>query len=354
MIFQDRKKMTGEKTKTNRTKSMESAKKEPIIKIKDLEVTFPIRQGNVIALDGINLEIYRGETLGIVGESGCGKSTLGFSILNSVQSPGKITKGEIYFHGENLLKKSEKELQKIRGKKISMIFQDPMTSLNPLMRIDRHIIETIRKHEKNVSRREALERAAYLLDKLGIIRERLFDFPHQLSGGMRQRVMIGIGLALNAEVLIADEPTTSLDVIVEAQFIQLLAQLKREFGITLILITHNMGIVAEISDRVAVMYGGKIMEIGTSDKIFKNPLHPYTEGLLKSIPNILLDDDNLEPMPGFPPDLLNPPEGCRFAPRCKYATERCFRESPKMYRYDSRMVSCFKYENKDKTRETDS
>jgi len=320
-------------------------KREKIIRIKNLEVTFPIRQGNVIALDNITLDIYHGETLGVVGESGCGKSTLGFSILNSVQSPGRITKGEILFHDQNLLTKPESKLRKIRGKKISMIFQDPMTSLNPLLRIDRHIIETIRIHEQDVSKRNALSRAAYLLDRLGIVRERLFDYPHQLSGGMRQRVMIGIGLALNAEVLIADEPTTSLDVIVEAQFLDLLKQLKNEFGLTLILITHNMGIVAQISDRVVVMYGGKIMEIGDTRSVFKEPLHPYTRGLLNSIPNIKLDDENLESMPGFPPDLLNPPAGCRFSPRCKVASERCFRESPSLYDYGGRSVCCFKYEN---------
>jgi len=335
------------KIKTEYQNRQSLDKKKTIIKIKNLEVTFPIRQGNVVALDDINLEIYQGETLGIVGESGCGKSTLGFSLLNSIQSPGKITKGEIYFHNENILNKSKREIQRIRGKRISMIFQDPMTSLNPLLRIDKHIIETIRKHEKDVSKNQALKRAVYLLDKLGIVRERLFDYPHQLSGGMRQRVMIGIGLALNAEVLIADEPTTSLDVIVEAQFLDLLNQLKIEFGITLILITHNMGIVAEISDRVVVMYGGKIMEVGESRLIFKDPLHPYTQGLLKSIPNISLDDNYLEPMPGFPPDLLNPPKGCRFAPRCKYATERCHSESPPVFSYKGRLVSCFLYENKE-------
>jgi len=322
------------------------SQKKAIIKVRNLEVTFPIRQGNVIALDDINLDIYQGETIGIVGESGCGKSTLGFSLLNSIQSPGRITRGEIYFHDENILNKTKKEIQRIRGKQISMIFQDPMTSLNPLLRIDKHIIETIRKHEKNVSKKEALDRAVYLLDKLGIVRNRLFDYPHQLSGGMRQRVMIGIGLALNAEVLIADEPTTSLDVIVEAQFINLLNQLKDDFGITLILITHNMGIVAEISDRIAVMYGGKIMEIGDSRLVFKDPLHPYTQGLLKSIPNIALDDNSIEPMPGFPPDLLNPPKGCRFAPRCKYAMEKCFNEVPPVFEYRERLVSCFLYEKK--------
>jgi peptide/nickel transport system ATP-binding protein len=318
---------------------------EKIIQIRDLEVTFPIREGDLIAIDGISLEIYKGETLGLVGESGCGKSTLGFSILNAVPSPGRITKGKIIFHNENLLDKSESELRRIRGKKISMIFQDPMTSLNPLMRIDRHIIETIKKHERGTDTHTARERAAFLLNKLGIIKERLFDFPHQLSGGMRQRVMIGIGLALNAELLIADEPTTSLDVIVEAQFLDQLKQLKEEFGLTLLLITHNMGIVAQISDRIAVMYGGKIMEVSEAGSLFNRPLHPYTEGLLNSIPNIKLYDDTLEFMPGFPPDLLNPPKGCRFSPRCKYAFDRCFEESPHPYHYEDRLVSCYKYAN---------
>jgi peptide/nickel transport system ATP-binding protein len=314
-----------------------------IVQIVGLEVVFPVREGSLIAIDNVTLDIYKGETLGLVGESGCGKSTLGFSILNAVPSPGRITKGKVLFHNDNILEKPERELRKIRGKRISMIFQDPMTSLNPLMRIDRHIIETIKRHERDVTKSSARDRAGFLLDKLGIIKERLFDYPHQLSGGMRQRVMIGIGLALNAELLIADEPTTSLDVIVEAQFLDQLKALKEEFGLTLILITHNMGIVAQISDRVAVMYGGKIMEVNKTKSLFKRPLHPYTEGLLNSIPNIKFYDDNLESMPGFPPDLLNPPEGCRFSPRCKYAFNRCFREDPRLYRYGDGLVSCFKY-----------
>lgn len=317
--------------------------KEKIIQIRGLEVIFPTREGDVLALDDVSLDIYKGETLGLVGESGCGKTTLGFTILNVVQSPGRIRKGRVLFHDGNLLKKPHGEMRDIRGKRISMIFQDPMTSLNPLMRIDHHIMETIKRHEKGVNTRSARERAAYLLDILGIIRDRLFDYPHQLSGGMRQRVMIGIGLALNAEVLIADEPTTSLDVIVEAQFLDLLKKLKEEFGLTIILITHNMGIVAQITDRIAVMYGGKIMEISESRLLFKSPLHPYTEGLLNSIPNIKMDDDRLVSMKGFPPDLLNPPRGCRFSPRCPYAFERCYIETPPLYNYQNRLVSCFKY-----------
>lgn len=314
-----------------------------IIQIKDLSVIFPLRQGNLIAIDGVSLDIYEGETLGLVGESGCGKSTLGFSMLKSIQSPGRIISGEILFRNEDLLTKSEVELRRIRGKKISMIFQDPMTSLNPLMRIDKHIIETVKKHEGNISTRHARERAASLLDKLGILRGRLYDYPHQLSGGMRQRVMIGIGLSLNAEVIIADEPTTSLDVIVEAQFLDLLQQLKEEFDLTFILITHNMGIVAQITDRIAVMYGGRIVEVGETRALFAEPLHPYTEGLLKSVPNINLDDDQLVSMPGFPPNLLNPPKNCVFSPRCPYVFSRCMHEVPDVYNVENRKVCCFRY-----------
>jgi len=321
---------------------------EIILSIRNLNVVFPLAQGELKALEDINLDIYRGETIGIVGESGCGKSTLGFSILNAVPSPGKIISGEILFHGEDILKKPRSELRKLRGKKISMIFQDPMTSLNPLLRVDKHILETIKVHEGDTKKHQALERAKNLLKKLGISENRITDYPHQLSGGMRQRVMIGIGLALNAEIIIADEPTTSLDVIVEAQFLQLLKTLKEEFGLTLILITHNMGIVAEISDRIVVMYGGKIMEIGNAEDVFSEPLHPYTRGLLHSIPNIhLLEEEKLELMEGFPPDLTNPPPGCRFSPRCKEAFDRCVESSPPMIEIPGmkgRLVRCFLYE----------
>lgn len=326
-----------------RIAALQMRAREKIIQIIDLEVVFPTRDGNVKALENITLDIYRGETLGVVGESGCGKSTLGFSLLNAVQYPGRITRGKVLFHNRNILKKPAKDLRKLRGKRISMIFQDPMTSLNPLMRIDRHIIETIKKHEKGMEARTARDRAASLLDRLGIIRERLYDFPHQLSGGMRQRVMIGIGLALNAEVLIADEPTTSLDVIVEAQFIDLLKQLREEFSLTLILITHNMGIVAQISDRIAVMYGGHLMEVSEAEPLFKKPLHPYTQGLLHSIPNVKLEDDSLVAMTGFPPDLLNPPPGCRFAPRCRYSLDRCSLKQVPLYEKEGHQVRCFLY-----------
>lgn len=331
-------------TQSDRTAAAREQKQsKKILEIKDLSVVFPVRQGAVTALEDIELDIYRGETLGIVGESGSGKSTLAFSILRAIQKPGRIVRGKVLFHGKDLLSASNREMNNIRGKRISMIFQDPMTSLNPLMRIDRHIIETIRVHEREVRTRQARARASNLLKKLGISEQRLFDYPHSLSGGMRQRVMIGIGLSLNAELLIADEPTTSLDVIVEAQFIDLLKDLKKEFGLTLLLITHNMGIVAQISDRIAVMYGARLVEVSPSTRLFENPLHPYTEGLLRSVPNIRMEEEKLESMPGFPPDLLNPSSTCRFAPRCKYAFERCFREMPPLYRRGERLAACFKY-----------
>lgn len=301
-----------------------------LLKIEDLEVHYDARAGIVQAVDHVDLDVRRGETLGLVGESGCGKSTLGFSILRIIRPPGKIVGGQILFDGEDLLQKTEREMNRIRGKRISMIFQDPMTCLNPIQRIDDHYVETVRTHEKGVSAKEARQRAADLMDKLGIIADRLTDYPHQLSGGMRQRVMIGLALALNSDLIIADEPTTSLDVIVEAQILELMKELKRDFNLTMILITHNMGIVAELADRIAVMYAGKMMEIAEAVALYDKPLHPYTQGLLKSIPNISLETQELETMPGSPPDLIEPPAGCRFHPRCPHVMEKCSSIEPPM------------------------
>jgi len=227
-----------------------------------------------------------------------------------------------------------------------MIFQDPMTSLNPLQRIDQHFIETIRAHEKQVSKAEALERAGVMFDQLGIQRERLNDYPHQLSGGMRQRVMIGLALILNSELVIADEPTTSLDVIVEAQILDLLKELKQTYHMTLILISHNLGIEAELADRLAVMYAGKLVEVAPAQELFDGPLHPYTQALLASVPNIRLEDEELHTMQGSPPDLIHPPAGCRFHPRCPQAMERCRHEEPpyREVRQD-RWTACWLYED---------
>lgn len=317
---------------------------EALLRIKDLEVYYNTRMGIVRAVDRVGLGVKKGETLGLVGESGCGKSTLGFSILRLVPPPGRIVGGEIIFDGENLLAKSEEEMRRLRGKRISMIFQDPMTSLNPLERIDEHIIETIRTHEKETSKEEARRRAEELADRLGILSSRLSDYPHQFSGGMRQRVMISLALALNSDLVIADEPTTSLDVIVEAQILELLKELKEAYNLTLILITHNLGVIAELADRVAVMYAGKIVEVADSIPLYSDPLHPYTQGLLRSIPNISLAEHELETMPGSPPDLVDPPSGCRFHPRCPHATKECSQVEPPLKEIgDNRLVACLRY-----------
>jgi len=316
-----------------------------LLDIKDLEVNYSVRTGLVKAVDHVNLRVYEGETLGLVGESGCGKSTLGRAILRLVSSPGEIVGGQLLFRGDDLLEKSEAEMSHIRGKNISMIFQDPMTSLNPLMRIEDHFVETIRTHEKGISKQEARERAESIFDYLSIEHDRLSDYPHQLSGGMRQRVMIGLALILNSELVIADEPTTSLDVIVEAQILDLLKHLKKTYDMTLVLITHNLGIVAELADRIAVMYAGQVVEVATALSLFDTPLHPYTQGLLASVPNIRLEEAELRTMPGAPPNLISPPAGCRFHPRCPRVMDRCRREPPR-YRevHPGRWTACWLYE----------
>jgi peptide/nickel transport system ATP-binding protein len=301
---------------------------EKILEIKDLQVHYSVRTGTIKGVDHVDLFVYEGETLGLVGESACGKSTLGRAILRLVSEPGRIVGGEILFRGQDLLKKDAKEMAQIRGKNISMIFQDPMTSLDPLQRIDHHFIETVRTHDRVAAKAEALGRAGVMFDHLGIQRERLTDYPHQLSGGMRQRVMIGLALILVSDLVIADEPTTSLDVIVEAQILDLLKALKERIKMTLILISHNLGIVAELADRLAVMYAGKLVEVAPAQQLFDEPLHPYTQGLLASVPNIRLEDEELRTMEGAPPDLINPPPGCRFHPRCPQVMDRCRQEEP--------------------------
>ena len=314
-----------------------------IIEIEELTVHFPINIGTVQAVDSVSWEIKQGEVIGLVGESGCGKSTLGFSILRLLRPPGKIVDGRILYHGQDIVQMSKKEVLALRGSKIAMIFQDPLTSLNPLFRIDQHFIETISTHEKTVKKAEAFSRAEKMLESLGISPERLYEYPHQLSGGMRQRIMIGLGLILEPDLLIADEPTTALDVIVEAQFLDLLADLRKQFNLTIILITHNLGNVAQLADRITVMYGGNIVEVAEADLIFENPLHPYTQGLLASIPNIKLEQPKLQTMPGSPPDLVSPPPGCVFHPRCPQAMNVCKTKKPKTKTEDGHLVSCWLY-----------
>jgi oligopeptide/dipeptide ABC transporter ATP-binding protein len=314
-----------------------------ILDIQNLSIHYPTFDGVVKAVDRIDFKIPEGEVVGLVGESGCGKSTLGLSILRLIRPPGKIASGKILFQGENIVTKTEAEMRDLRGSAISMVFQDPMTSLNPLVRIDKHFIETIRIHNKNMKKEDAMERIETLVEHLGISPGRLKDFPHQLSGGMRQRIMIGLGLILNPRLIIADEPTNSLDVIVEAHFLDLLKKLKEEYRLTILLITHNMGIVAELAERVAVMYAGKIVEVGEVNELYGDPLHPYTKGLLASIPNINIEQERLETMPGSPPDLIDLPSGCPFHPRCPKVMDICRKREPHGITKDGRVVECFLY-----------
>lgn len=317
--------------------------KENVLEIKNLHVQFPIHIGTVRAVEDVSLNLRKGEVMGLVGESGCGKSTLGFSILRLLRPPGHIASGEINYHGRNICSMPQKELLDLRGRNISMIFQDPLTSLDPLYTIGDQFLETLRTHEKGIKKKIALERAADMLKNLGISPNRLSEYPHQMSGGMRQRIMIGIGLILDPDLLIADEPTTALDVIVEAQFLDLLNGLQEKFDLTIMLISHNLGVVAQASDRITVMYGGRMAETGTAEEVFADPRHPYTQGLLASVPNIKLEQPELKAMPGAPPDLVNPPPGCVFHPRCPHVMDVCKQEVPNSFQANGHMTACWLY-----------
>lgn len=316
---------------------------ESLLTIEDLKVEFPISIGTVRAVSGVSLEMRRGEVMGLVGESGCGKSTLGFSILRLLRPPGMITGGRIIYRGRDITAMDGRELLALRGSMIAMIFQDTLTSLNPLFSIGEHFVETLKTHEKGITARDALARAGDMLESLGIARDRLHEYPHQMSGGMRQRIMIGLALIMKPDLLIADEPTTALDVIVEAQFLDLLSDLKSRFNLTVILITHNLGNVAQLADRITVMYGGTVAEMAPSGSLFREPLHPYTRGLLASIPNIRLDQPRLATMPGSPPDLVNPPPGCVFHPRCPHVMDVCSAHRPPAFGRNGHLVSCWLY-----------
>jgi peptide/nickel transport system ATP-binding protein len=299
-----------------------------ILEVKNLSIAYPISLGVVRAVEDVSFTLADGEALGLVGESGCGKSTLGLSILKLQRPPGRITGGQIVYRGSDILSLDRRSLLSLRGQNISMIFQNPLTSLNPLFTVEHHFLETIHFHDPGRPRAQALEAVEKLLLTLGIEKKRMKEYPHQLSGGMRQRVMIGLALIMNPDILIADEPTTSLDVIVEAGFTELLARLRELYRLSIILITHNLGLVAEIADRIAVMYAGRLMEIASTEDIFARPLHPYTQGLIACVPNVRLDQKELVTMPGSPPDLVAPPPGCRFAPRCPNAMPVCREKAP--------------------------
>ncbi|MCM3595232.1 ABC transporter ATP-binding protein [Metabacillus idriensis] len=307
---------------------------EKILEVKDLHISFHTFAGEVQAIRGVDFDLKKGETLSIVGESGSGKSVTTKSIMRLLpESNSEIKQGEILFNGKNLAELSDKQMQKIRGKDISMIFQDPMTSLNPTMIVGKQIMEPIVKHQ-NMSKAQAKERAIDLLRLVGIPKPelRFKQYPHQFSGGMRQRVVIAIALACNPKVLIADEPTTALDVTIQAQILELMKDLQKKIDTSIIFITHDLGVVANVADRVAVMYGGKIIEIGTVDEIFYNPQHPYTWGLISSMPSLDSQDQELYAIPGTPPNLLHPPKGDAFAPRNEYAMQIDLEQQPPMFK----------------------
>jgi len=302
----------------------------PMLEIKDLRTAFHIREGIVPAVDGVSFHINKEETLAVVGESGCGKSVTALSVMRLIKSPpGRIERGEILFDGKNLLNMTSQDMRHIRGNDIGMIFQEPMTSLNPVYTIGNQIAEAIMLHQK-VSASEARVKGIEMLRKVEIpIPEKRFDeFPHQLSGGMRQRVMIAMALSCNPKLLIADEPTTALDVTIQAQILDLMRGLRKSLGMSIMLITHDLGVVASMADRVVVMYAGKLVEEATVHDIFKRPTHPYTHGLLNSIPHIDHDVEKLHVITGTVPNMLYLPEGCRFGPRCPYAQDKCRQEQP--------------------------
>jgi peptide/nickel transport system ATP-binding protein len=308
--------------------SSETSTGEHILEVSNLKVYYYAIKGVVKAVDNVSFSLRKGESLGLVGESGCGKSTLGYALIRLVPPPGRIAGGTIKFKGIDLVSMSEEEFRtKIRWKEISMIFQGALNALNPVIRVGDQIAEAYSLH-LGLSKREGLMRARELLKTVRMEPDKVKNYPHELSGGMKQRVVIAMALALNPSLVIADEPTTALDVVTQAHIINLLKTIQRERGLTLILISHDLSLVAEIADTVAIMYAGKIVEYGPSDIVYKNPLHPYTDGLMRSIPRLTGEKSELVGIPGEPPDLINPPPGCRFHPRCKFAMDICKREEP--------------------------
>jgi oligopeptide transport system ATP-binding protein len=302
----------------------------PLLRVRDLAVEFRARVGLVKAVDGVSLSLRESETLAVLGESGSGKSVTALAIMGLVAKPaGRITRGEILFRGQDLARTPEEELQKVRGARISMIFQDPLSSLNPVLTVGYQIGEVLR-HHRRASRREAKAKAVELMERVRIpdANRRVNDYPHQFSGGMRQRVMIAMALALDPEILIADEPTTALDVTVQKQIMDLLKDIQEQEKMGLVLITHDVGVVADVADRVAVMYAGRIVETGGIREVYDRPAHPYTLGLMRSVPAIDQKASRLVPIEGSPPDLLSVPPGCSFHPRCPFARERCERDDP--------------------------
>lgn len=316
-----------------------------ILEIRDLVVEYHTDDAVIHAVNGVNLDVKRGETIGLVGETGAGKTTIARSIIRIIQTPpGKFCSGEIVFDGENIMAKSEAEMRKIRGDKIAMIFQDPMTALNPIETVGFQIAESIKLHNK-LSKKDAELRACDMLEMVGIPSERYDEYPHQFSGGMKQRVVIAMALACNPTLLLADEPTTALDVTIQAQVLEMMQNLKEKLGTSVVLITHDLGVVAQFCNSVAVVYAGKIVEYGTVEHIFKHAAHPYTVGLFGSLPKLESTEPRLKPIKGLMPDPANLPEGCKFCDRCPHASDRCFKEEPENIEIEpGHIVKCFQME----------
>ncbi|MDV3276940.1 MAG: ABC transporter ATP-binding protein [Nitrososphaerales archaeon] len=313
----------------------------PLLNVKGLKTYFFTEAGVVKALDDINFKIGKGESVGLVGESGSGKTVTALSVMRIVPTPGKILEGEVEFDGEDLLTKREEEMRKVRGPKISMIFQDPTSSLNPVLNIETQLVDILLEHT-DITKAQAKDEAAKLLEVVGLpeAEKRIADFPHQFSGGMKQRIAIARALALKPQLLFADEPTTSLDVTIQAQVLELLRGLRKEFGMSLVMITHDMGIIADLTERVVVLYAGRVAEVSTTRDLYRNPKHPYTEALLSAVPR--LDKRKvLEVIPGNIPNLIEAPTGCRFHPRCRYATQICMGKVPPLEDTgEGHLVSC--------------
>ena len=317
----------------------------PLLDVSELYVDFFTRRGVVQAVRGVSFQIERGETLGVVGESGSGKSVMAQTLLGLIELPGRITGGDVRWKGESLVHDADATLNRVRGKEIAMIFQDPMTSLNPLFTVGAQIVEVCRRHTA-VNKRQAQERAVELLDLVGIANpaQRVKQYPHEMSGGMRQRVLIAMALACDPELLVADEPTTALDVTIQAQILELIAELQQRLGLAVMLITHDLGVVAGLCDRVAVMYSGKLVELASAEEVFDDPAHPYTHGLLASTPRLDKVESRLVSIDGAPPDLVDPPPGCPFAARCPIAVDQCREAMPglKLYADSGRRAACWR------------
>lgn len=331
-----------------------------LLKIRNLTVAYKTRRGTAYGVNDVSLDLEENKTLGLAGESGCGKSTLGRAIMRLVPHPGRIVRGEISLDIDrdiacgsgvickgmtSLMGLAEDQMRSLRGCQIAYIFQDPMTSLNPMRTIGKHFEELMKAHDPTIKKDAAIARAGEILESLGILPERVNDYPHQFSGGMRQRVMIGLGLALRPRLLIADEPTTSLDVIVEAQILEEVAKLKQKFNLTMMLITHNLGVLAQTADSIAIMYAGRIIEVADTLHVFGSPQHPYTQALLESVPDVTKPEKHLSWIPGAPPDLVRPLPGCMYNPRCPYAMDICRKVTPQLERNSTGgLVACHLYQ----------